>query len=70
MKVENDTTGHNRTLRFTNLPKLMSNELSEVVVTICCVSKHNEPGVLAKAMALDKIIIPSIIEAINDRYDK
>lgn len=67
MKVENDTTGHNRTLRFTNLPKLI---LGEFLVTISYVSKHNEPGILAKAMALDKIIIPSIIEAINDRYDK
>lgn len=60
--VENTTTDHNRTLRFTGLT-----HVPELLVTLTYVSKTNEPGVLAKAAALDHEVIPAILAAFEAR---
>ena len=65
MKAENETTGHNRIIKITDLPSLYAENLSELSITIHYVSKENEDGVLAKASALDHFVIPKIIKALN-----
>ena len=60
--VENETTDHNRTLRFRGLK-----DVPELLVTLTYVSKQGEPGVLAKASALDHEVIPAILAAFAAR---
>lgn len=67
MKVENTTTGHSRTLRFTDIP---DTDLKELLVSLYYVSGNNEPGVIAKACVLDHFVIPAIIDAVMAANDK
>lgn len=62
MKADNKDTGHNRTIRLTGLE---SPDQPALTVTVGYVSGKNEPGVLAKASALDHEVIPAILQAIN-----
>lgn len=68
MKAENQTTGHNRTIRFTDIPSDNDpghkNDVRELLVHIKCVENHEE-GVVFQAIALDHVVIPAIIQAIN-----
>ncbi len=59
MKVENETTGHNRFLRFTEIP----DETTEMIVEV----KYRDPrrSDFANAIPLDNHVIPTIIEAVN-----
>lgn len=66
MKAENETTGHNRTLRITGIPGAEA-PLRELCITIGYVSGSNDGAVIDKAVTLDSVVIPAIIEAINRR---
>lgn len=66
MKAENTTTGHNRTIRFTDIP---GDELHEMLITVNYVPIPVEDGVVHKAVTLDKTVIPAIIEAVNGWFN-
>ena len=67
MRVENETTGHNRALRFYNLPDTEPNDgryhKPEITVSV----KYTEDSGVSPALVLDRIIIPAIIAAINGK---
>lgn len=62
MKAENETTDHNRTIKLTQIP---SPDVSSMEITINYVHGDNEQGRIYKAVALDNIVIPAIISALN-----
>ncbi len=64
MKAENVTTGHNRTIRLTEIP---GDELKTLLITITYVEVTNDGGVIYKAVTLDNVVIPLIMAAINER---
>lgn len=59
MHAENQSTGHNRTIRFTDLPGY-PHEMN-VAVNYTSENLHVED----KAVTLDSIIIPEILRAVN-----
>jgi hypothetical protein len=63
MKAENQTTGHNRTVRFTGVvsddPKVPV--AAEQLVEL----RYVEPGNVDAALALDHGVIPAIVQAVN-----
>lgn len=66
MKAENTTTGHNRTIRLTEIPDNGKGSLRELVITINYkLFGDNDPYTVDKAVTLDGVVIPTIIEAIN-----
>lgn len=66
MKAENKTTIHNRTIRLTELPIGQFCCKSEMLITINYVEDQNIQR-LDLAVALDNVIIPAIIKAINQK---
>lgn len=60
MKAENKTTGHNRIIRFTDIPS-EGNLPREMEVEIRYVGESNG----AKGIALDNIIIPAILKGLS-----
>jgi hypothetical protein len=59
MKAENTTTGHNRTIKITEIPGPYLNKLTITV-------NYVDGGCVVKARTLDSIIIPEIIKALNN----
>lgn len=65
MKAENKTTEHNRTIRLTEIPDPDDKRLlPELTITINYIQGDGVP-ILDKAVTLDSVVIPLIIEAIN-----
>lgn len=64
MKAQNDTTGHNRTIRITEIPEHPHRYLSEMSITIGYL-REGDGSIIDKAVTLDNVIIPAIIEALN-----
>lgn len=62
MQVENKTTDHNRTLRFSGLS---GDLMPELVVTLNYQKTTNDPDILYKAITLDNVVIPAILKAVN-----
>lgn len=65
MQAENETTGHNRTIRVTGIPTAHKDDVSEMNVNVMYGHGNNEGGLIHKAVALDDIIIPRIVAALN-----
>lgn len=65
MKVENETTGHNRTLRLTGIEgdRRKCGVLPELTITISYVNDDGHG--IYKAITLDNVVIPAIIKALN-----
>ena len=70
MKAENKTTNHNRTIKITGLPQEHHDDLTELEITTNYKTIPNDGNVVSKAIALDKIVIPAIIEALNGNKDQ
>lgn len=66
MKADNTITGHNRTIRITGIPDPKGEGfLPELTITVNYVQQPNEGGSVYKAVTLDGVVIPAIIEALN-----
>lgn len=63
MNAENKTTPHNRTIRLTNIPLGQHCRHSEMQIKISYV--ESDGARIDLAVALDHVIIPAIIDAIN-----
>jgi hypothetical protein len=64
MKAENKTTGHNRFIRVTGLPPTRYNTPKSMTIRIEY-DLNDDISPLVKAIALDHIVIPAIIKALN-----
>ena len=62
MKADNTETGHNRTIRLTGIE---GSELDELLITVNYVEAPCEDRRLVKAVTLDGVVIPAIIDALN-----
>lgn len=65
MKANNDSaiTGHNRTIKLTEIP----GDLNEMYITInYTFSLSDGDRVMSKAIALDSVVIPTIVRLINE----
>lgn len=61
MKAENKTTDHNRTIRLSDIPGYNG----DLLITLGYVNDDNS-GVVDKAVCLDNVVIPTIIDLINE----
>lgn len=70
MKATNkfEITGHNRTIKVTEIPTNQPGDLSELTIQITYTKNTNEGAVIDKAIALDTHVIPAIIKALNTRH--
>jgi hypothetical protein len=64
MKAENKTTEHNRTVHLTGIEGCTP----EMLITVNYVAKPND-SLCYLAVALDSIVIPAIIDGINNAPD-
>ena len=67
MKASNLETGHNRTIKISDIK---DSELSELLITVDYVKNSNDGNTVAKAVVLDKFVIPEIIRSINKKRSK
>lgn len=65
MKADNTSTGHNRTIRLTEIPGLPS----ELTITVNYVQVANDGDAVKKAVCLDGVVIPEIVRALNNCHD-
>ena len=62
MKADNTTTEHNRTIKVSGI---LDADMPEMLITITYVRETNDANILNKAIALDNLVIPAIIKALN-----
>lgn len=66
MKAENDTTGHNRTLRIHDIPDPEGKGyMPTLVITINYAIERDDGQRVQRAVTLDNVVIPAIIKALN-----
>ena len=68
MKAENQSTGHNRTIKITEIDQ-KSNLPTEITITVTYKANENI-AVVDQAVLLDKFIIPQIVKALNTSKTK
>ena len=63
MKCENETTEHNRTIHFTEIPAPDKGDLTEMLVIVNY--PRTERQAMLHGITLDSYVIPAVIRAVN-----